>query len=100
MEKTCWYCKEKIDLEDKFCKHCGKGQDEKSKFLYTFKGLILLSCVIGPFAIKSVMNSPVLNSGAKKKFVLVLLVLSIVLGIYCIKSVSRTLSYYEQVLNM
>jgi len=83
----CWHCGGTIETQDKFCRHCGKGQSKYVPFRYTHAGIVLFSLIIGPLVLPFVWKSPVISQTAKIVYtvlnflLLVLLVLAII-GIY------------------
>ena len=62
----CWHCQEKIFLNDRYCKYCGRGQGKYVSWYYKHLGIILLGFfTIGPFALFFVWRSPALGTRSK-----------------------------------
>lgn len=99
----CWICGGTIDSQDRYCRHCGKGQSKFVPFRYTHAGIILFSLIIGPLVLPFVWNSPVITKTAKIVYTvlnILLLVLFVfaVIGIYTTinKQMLEQLKIYDQ----
>lgn len=63
---ACWSCSERIDPQDRFCRHCGAGQGEAVAWYYRPFGLAFLTFfALGPFVLPLVWKSPRLEKNAK-----------------------------------
>lgn len=66
LPKPCWACGAVISTEDRYCRHCGKGQGGRVPWHYTHWGVIVLTLVgLGPFSLFYLWRSPVISRGAK-----------------------------------
>ncbi|MGB2578324.1 hypothetical protein AAIR98_000243 [Elusimicrobium simillimum] len=78
--KTCWKCSSAIDAQDNYCKYCGAGQGNHVAWYYQQWGIILLIFLIGPFALYSVIKSPVLSKKAKWGYAIAVAVFTFYIG--------------------
>jgi hypothetical protein len=62
---TCWHCSKPIEANDAYCRYCGKGQGRYLPFRFTHYGIIVLTFLVGPFAIPFILKSPAI--GAKSR---------------------------------
>ena len=75
-ERPCRYCREPIAVADKFCRHCGKSQEDAVPWVYRPVGITVLTLfVLGPFGLALVLKSPALTRMER-------IVFSVVIGAY------------------
>lgn len=74
--KNCWMCGKEIDLDDKYCRHCGKKQDKGAQFPYTLTCAFLLFFVIGPLCLVNVWKSPLMKRDVKIIFSIIVAMIS------------------------
>ncbi len=82
VEKACIKCKNKIDIEDLYCKYCGEIQS-KETFKYSIAGILLSFLIIGPFCFANLWKSTKISKEMKITLTFVLTGISvfIILGI-------------------
>lgn len=81
-QHTCIRCQQKLDPTDKFCRNCGAGVQTGVGFFYSHTGIILLSLLLGPFALPAVWISKTISKTAKWIYTAVLTII----GLYLIKA--------------
>ena len=62
---TCPTCHLLIEEGDHFCRHCGRSLKPGESFLYSHTGIILMSLILGPFALPFVWLSKRISLAAK-----------------------------------
>ena len=83
-EFICWSCKASIDIEDNFCRRCGKGRGKSIPWQYTHWGVILLTFMFGPFSLYFIWKSPIISQNAKWAYTAVIFLITwqVVYAIY------------------
>lgn len=81
----CKRCQAKIRETDNYCYNCGKTLKRGYGFLYTHTGIILMSLVIGPFALPLVWLSKKIGPLFKIIYTLILLVLGYIFVLMCVR---------------
>ena len=72
----CWNCRKPAEMEDNYCRFCGKDLVSFPWF-YRHWGIILLTvAALGPFSLILVWRSPVLSRTAQWIYTLLLLILT------------------------
>lgn len=65
---VCWNCGIGISVQDRYCRHCGKGQGAFAPWYYKPWGIIAATMfALGPFSLFLVWRSPVISK--KSKFI-------------------------------
>lgn len=77
--KCCFAC----DEADNFCRRCGRSLKAGTGFLFSHSGIILLTLVLGPFALPVVWSSKLIGTAAKWIYTAVLLLVGVYLAIAC-----------------
>ncbi len=66
---ACWACGSEIGAQDRYCRHCGKGQGEHIPWYYRHWGIILMTLFgLGPFGLILVWRSPLLSREARAAY--------------------------------
>ncbi len=92
----CPRCHGQIDEADNYCRVCGKSLKPGRGFLFTHMGIILMACVLGPFALPFVWMSKAISLAAKIIYTVVLLVV----GFYLVLSLYKAFSIVNNSLQM
>jgi len=80
----CTRCQVKIRATDNYCYNCGKTLKRGYGFLYTHIGIILMSLILGPFALPFVWLSKKIHPFFKIIYTLILLAVGYFLVISCV----------------
>ena len=89
---TCPRCHLTIDQTDNYCRHCGRNLHPGRGFFHSHIGIILLSIVLGPFALPWVWTSHRIGMVAKICYTAILGLLGIMLVQLCIGVYQLTLN--------
>ena len=77
--KECPRCHCPVDETDNYCRACGRSLRPGTGFLFTHSGIILLSVVLGPFALPVVWMSKLISTPAKWIYTALLALLTVYL---------------------
>ena len=91
----CNRCHAEVRDSDNYCHACGKSLKPGRGFLFTHTGIILMTLILGPFALPFVWLSKVLSPLAKLIYTIVLLLV----GFYLVYSLVHIFSLMQQSLN-
>ncbi|MCQ2410081.1 MAG: zinc ribbon domain-containing protein [Elusimicrobiaceae bacterium] len=80
---TCPHCHRAVDPTDNFCRGCGRSLKPGHNFWYSHSGIILLTLVLGPFALPMVWLSKRISLAAKWIYSVVLVVLGFYFVLAC-----------------
>lgn len=69
---TCPHCHVAVTPQDNYCRQCGRSLKAGHGFMYSHSGIILLSLVLGPFALPCVWLSKRIGLTAKILYSVVL----------------------------
>lgn len=83
MQTNCPKCRTLIDSEDNFCRRCGRSLRPGTGFWYTHSGVILLTFVLGPFALIPLWMSKLIGRTAKIFYTLGIVLLSAYMAFVC-----------------
>lgn len=73
----CWACGAEIGSQDRYCRHCGKGQGEQIPWYYRHWGIILMTLFgLGPFSLVLVWRSPLLSREARAAYTAAILLVT------------------------
>ncbi|MBP5616368.1 MAG: zinc ribbon domain-containing protein [Elusimicrobiaceae bacterium] len=92
----CTRCHGQIDETDNYCRSCGKSLKPGRGFLFTHTGIILMACILGPFALPFVWMSKAISPLAKIIYTAVLLLI----GFYLLVSLYKAFSLINNSLQM
>lgn len=83
-KSICWSCKASIDIEDNFCRRCGKGRGKFTPWYYTYWGAVILIFAIGPFSLYFIWKSPLIAHGAKWAYTAIISIITwyVALAVY------------------
>lgn len=77
METRCWGCGKAIEAQDRYCRHCGKGQGEHVAWYYRPWGIAVATLLgLGPFGLVLVWRSPRLSQTARWAWTAAILLLT------------------------
>ena len=79
----CPRCRKEIDSSDNFCRYCGTSLSEGNGFIFSHGGIILLSLLLGPFALPVVWKSKLIGQPAKWIYTGVLFLIGVYLLVAC-----------------
>lgn len=92
---ACWACGSPLDPADKYCRNCGRGQNERAAWYYKPWGIIVLTLFgLGPFSIILVWRSPRLSPAAKAGYTAAILLLTA----YAVHRFRQLLALYQSAL--
>ncbi len=94
---SCWGCQSRIELIDRFCRHCGMGQGAALSWYYRpFWIGVLAIFVLGPFVLPMVWRSPKLSTAGRWGWTIFVAVLTI----YLVYSIPRALAFWKPLLGV
>ena len=82
--KICPKCYQPCDETDNFCRRCGKSLKPGSGFFCSHTGIILLTLVLGPFALPAVWSSKIIGLTAKWVYTVILVLIGLYLIHVCV----------------
>lgn len=88
---TCPTCHLLIEESDHFCRHCGRSLKPGESFLYSHTGIVLMSLILGPFALPFVWLSKRIGLAAKMAYSAALGLIGIYFAITCYRIYQLTL---------
>lgn len=80
---TCTRCHAPVDETDNYCRACGKSLKKGYGFLFTHSGIILMTLVLGPFALPCVWFSRLISPTAKWIYSVILLIIGYYFVLMC-----------------
>jgi len=79
--RRCWTCDHPLAPTDRYCGHCGQGQDDFLAWYYRPLWIVVLALtVLGPFVLPLVWRTPRLDRTGKWVLSLAILALSVYVG--------------------
>jgi hypothetical protein len=99
-QKFCWACTETIDILDKFCRHCGKPQEDGDlPWYYQPKWILILTItVIGPGSLPLIWKSPKFDTKTKWITSILVIIISILLGWLFIKLMFFSYTMFQSII--
>ena len=91
----CWRCDRPVDVEDRYCRHCGHGQRAFVAWYYRPLWIAVLSLtVLGPFALPLIWRTPRLDRAGKWIASLMVIALCVWVGWGFVVEIRRFLGQY------
>ena len=84
-----------IDGEDRYCRHCGRGQGGYVTWQYKHWGVIAISLLAGPLSLLFLWRSPVISRNAKLAYTAAVSLLTL----YFIDQLNRLWLLYQAALS-
>lgn len=96
----CWMCGKEIDEEDKYCRHCGKGQNENAKLPYSILGILALFLVVGPFCLINLWKSPLIKKEEKPIIAAIIGIITVLVIGIILYGIFFIINYYVKMFNL
>lgn len=93
---NCPRCHFTADEADCYCRHCGRPLRPQMGFWYNHGGILLLTCLVGPFSLITVWLSRKISLRAKWLWTTGILLFSV----YCVVAVYHSVRLLWQVIQM